>query len=101
MDEDFSYRLLIIDREPDLEVRLDVVRDLDEEPIVETALRVTRMEPTSAALTRTLTRGAFATRMVSLGIHLQAARLAAKRVPFVPHPKKRSSNQRQQLQEDR
>ncbi|MFW2383170.1 MAG: DUF1365 family protein, partial [Acidimicrobiales bacterium] len=54
-------------------------------------VRVTRSEPTTAALTKTLTRGALSTRMVSLGIHLQAAVLAAKRVPVVPHPRKRST----------
>lgn len=103
LDEDFGYRLLITDREPDLEVRLDVVRPDCDEPIVETAMRVTRSEPTSAALTRTLTRGALSTRIVSLGIHLQAARLAAKGVPFVPHPRKRNSDRthRKLVKEDR
>jgi DUF1365 family protein len=102
LDEDFEYRLVITDRDPNLEIRLDVFRPDAKEPIVETAVLVTRSEPTSSALTRTLTRGAFSTRIVSLGIHAQAARLAAKRVPFVPHPRKRSSHSSQHnpVQED-
>lgn len=102
LDEDFRYRLSITDRDPQLEVRIDVLRPRCDEPMVETAVRVTRSEPTPAALTRALTQGALSTRIVSLGIHAQAARLAAKRVPFVSHPRKRSSTGTQPapIQED-
>lgn len=89
LDEDYRYRLSITDDAPQLEVRIDVLSQDNPEPIVETAVRVDREAPTSAALGRALTRGALSTRTVSFAIHAQALRLAAKRVPFVPHPRKR------------
>ena len=89
LDEDYRYRLSITDRAPDLEVRIDVCPPDKSQPIVETAVRVTREAPTRATLGRALTRGALSTRTVSVAIHAQAARLAAKRLPFVSHPRKR------------
>jgi DUF1365 family protein len=91
LDEDYHYRLSIIDRFPELEVNIDVCEAASAEPIVETALRVTRSVPTPSVLTRALTRGALSTRLVSFAIHSQAIRLAAKRVPFIPHPRKRAA----------
>jgi DUF1365 family protein len=91
LDEDYRYRLTVTDRDPEIELRIDVLKPDLEQLVVETAVRVTRSEPTPAALTRALTRGALSTRIVSLAIHAQAARLAAKGVPFVSHPRKRSS----------
>lgn len=89
LDEGYHYQLSVTDNAPDLEVRIDVCGKDQSQPIVETAVRVTREAPTSAALGRALTRGALSTRTLSFAIHAQAARLAAKGVPFVPHPRKR------------
>ncbi len=91
LDEDYRYRLTLTDRDPEIEVQIDVLKAEHEQPVVETAVRVTRSEPTATALTQALTRGALSTRVVSLAIHAQAARLAAKGVPFVSHPRKRST----------
>ncbi len=93
LDEDYRYRLSITDDAPELEIRIDVLDRDNQQPIVETALRVGRERPTASALGRALTRGALSTRTVSFAIHAQAARLAAKGVPFVPHPRKRRPSQ--------
>ncbi|NNF55410.1 MAG: DUF1365 family protein [Acidimicrobiales bacterium] len=90
LGQDYFYNLRIIDRAPELELHIDVCSPDTDEPIVQTAVRVTRTEPTPGALTRSLFRHALSTRRVSFGIHSQALRLGLKRVPFVPHPKRHS-----------
>ena len=58
-------------------------------------MQVARCEPTRSALTNALRTNPFPTHRVSLGIHAEAARLWLKRVPFVPHPAKRTSEPKQ------
>ncbi len=91
LNQNYRYRLTLTDNDPELELRIDVCDPIDDVPIVETAVRVRRSEPTRAALHRTLLNDPFATRRVSLAIHTQAARLLAKGVPFVPHPRTKAS----------
>ncbi len=90
LGQDYFYKLRILDQDPELELHIDVCSPGIDEPIVQTAVRVTRTEPTPSALTRSLFRHGLSTRRVSLGIHSQALRLSLKRVPFVPHPKRHS-----------
>lgn len=104
LDENHTYRLTVsADTEPGhVELSLDVhpwstCRPADDSPvairsspIVETSLRLALLEPTAQNMTAALYRNPLPTHRVSLGIHLQAARLLGKRVPFVPHPKHRS-----------
>lgn len=87
---DYRYALTVTDDEPALAVRIDVC-DQASEPVVETEVRLTRRQPTRQILARTLAHDRFPTHRVSAGIHWQAAQLAAKRVPFVPHPKRKHS----------
>ncbi|MEJ7799840.1 MAG: DUF1365 family protein, partial [Ilumatobacter sp.] len=63
----------------------------DIRPILHTNLVVTRVLATRRALARSLWTSFAPTHRVSLGIHVQAARLWMKRVPFVPHPSRRST----------
>jgi DUF1365 family protein len=97
LDLDYRYRLSI---RPDPEqaerftLAIDVVRDTGPinpraVPVVETAVVVDRRPPTRANLGAALVRAPLSTHRVSLGIHTQAARLLAKKVPFVPHPKRK------------
>lgn len=68
-------------------VAIDVARpSAPSDPIVETRLAVELRSATRAELGRALRTNPIPTHRVSLGIHTQAARLAAKRVPFIPHP---------------
>ena len=99
LDEDHHYHLALTpgDDGRNFELTLDVVPSMGtqiggeatDDPVMETSLLVERRPPTTAALTAALARHPLATHRVSLGIHVQAARLVAKRVPFVPHPKRR------------
>ncbi len=91
LDEDFRYTLTLRDESPELGFGIAVLARHSDEPIVETAVRVTRQDPTPAALGRALFRDALSTRRVSFGIHAQALRLAAKRVRFVAHPSRRKN----------
>lgn len=88
LDEDHHYevRLRGTDR---LHLRIDVVPDGADRPILETGLSVGRATADRAELTRALFRRFASTHRVSLGIHWQAVRLGLRRVPFVPHPRKR------------
>lgn len=93
LDEDYLYRLSISGEGGggNLLVGIDVQRpDQDGEtpPVVETRLRLKLAVPTTKAMTAALYRNPLPTHRVSLGIHLQAARLLRKRVPFVSHPKR-------------
>ncbi|NNE95701.1 MAG: DUF1365 domain-containing protein [Acidimicrobiales bacterium] len=90
LHEDYRYRLTVSDLDPTLEVGINVLAADDDVPIVETALRVMRLEASKAAMTRALTRGALSTRIVSFAIHAQAVKLTLKRVPIVAHPRKRT-----------
>lgn len=90
---DYQYRLRCRQTENNsgrrLALDIDVV-DVDDLTVIHTALRLDHVDPTRDALTRSLRSEVFPTHRVSLGIHTQAARLLAKRVPFVPHPARRS-----------
>lgn len=90
LNMDYDYRLTIMSNEPELLIRIDVL-DSDGSAILETALTVERIAPTPTVLNRSAALDGFRTRQVSAGIHAQAAKLAAKRVAFVPHPRKSTS----------
>ncbi len=94
LGQDHRYRLRIATGH-DLHLELDVVGSVDRPPephpappILSTALDLQRIPASTRALRRSLLGAPLSTIRVSLGIHVQAARLAAKRVPFVPHPSK-------------
>jgi uncharacterized protein len=89
LDESHRYDLRLRGDDGHIEFGLDVVPDGMEDPIVVTGLTVERVPATRSALTRALFRPALSTHRVSWGIHWQALRLWLKRVPFVPHPRKR------------
>ncbi len=102
LDEEYRYRLTLamtLDGEPDadrhIELGLDVVpRSTGDggtiNPVVETRLQVQLLPPTRRNMKTMILQNPLPTHRVSLGIHWQAARLLAKRVPFVTHPVKRS-----------
>lgn len=98
LDEDFDYLFSVGQTEGDgrvdsrnLSVAVDVYRpDEVDEASVETRLELALEPATPRAMTSTLYRNPLPTQRVSLGIHWQAARLARKRIPFVPHPEKRT-----------
>lgn len=105
LDENYDYVLSVAQQplptrtptEPgrSLQIGIDVHRprsnetDRVDDPVVETALDINLHQPTPRTMTRALYRNPVPTHRVSLGIHWQAARLAAKRVPFISHPRKR------------
>lgn len=89
LDTDFLYQLRLLDRDDRIALDIDVVRPGQTDPIVHTALRVGRTEPTRKALGRLTWKRPASTRQVSAGIHIQAAHLIRKGVPFVKHPKKK------------
>ncbi len=92
LDEDHHYSVRLCSMDDDsLSLAIDVVPTGDDAPILETQLRVTRVPATRATLRRALVADMVPTHRVSFGIHAQALRLWLKRVPFVPHPSKRSS----------
>lgn len=59
--------------------------------VLETALNLDRRPATRRNLAETLRQDGFPTHRTSGGIHHQAARLLAKGIPFVPHPKRSTS----------
>lgn len=91
LDEDFRYDLRLRAVDQVVELQLDVVRDGEPRPTVHTHMSVTRVPATRRALSRALLTNIAPTHRVSLGIHVQAVRLWLGRVPFVPHPSKRST----------
>ena len=92
---DMTYRLQLSERRSSssdppcstLIVEISVV-DGGGEVILETAMTLDRCPATAANLAESLRRDGFATHRTSAGIHNQAARLLAKGVSFVPHPKR-------------
>jgi uncharacterized protein len=91
LDESFEYVIRLSDVEGHFDLGIDVVRPGSDQPVVATALRVVRRPADRAALTRSLATRFAPTQRVSFGIHAQAARLWAKRVPIVAHPRKRKA----------
>jgi len=90
LDEDYQYRCRVELSDKLVDVRLDVHRHGVEEPTVSTQLRLDRTPVSRSVLGRALRRPVFPTHAVSAGIHAQAVRLLAKRVPFISHPDKRA-----------
>jgi DUF1365 family protein len=89
LDEQWDYVVRLSSGDPgSIALEIDVMARDSDEVIVSTMLRVDRTPVTAGSLTRALVT-AFPTHRVSAGIHLQAARLWRKRVPFVAHPSKR------------
>jgi DUF1365 family protein len=84
---DHRYRLAVADRDDGIVVDIDVLEP-NGSVILHTALRTGRSTATRSLLGRSLRTRPAPTHRVSAGIHAQAARLRAKRVPVVPHPKK-------------
>lgn len=92
LDEAFRYDLRLRGSTGQIELDLDVVPHGADDPILVTAMSVSRIDATRASLRANLTANPFPTHRVSMGIHAQALRLWRKRVPFVPHPSKREDS---------
>ncbi len=89
LDESQRYDIRVRGDDDRIEFGIDVVPDGMDEPIVVTGLTTERVPATRSALSRALVRPFLSTHRVSWGIHWQALKLWWKRVPFVPHPRKR------------
>lgn len=91
-DEDFDYLIGIGETggadDPPIHIEIQLVSPGTNDLVLETALILDRVPASRSALSRHLWANPFATYRVSAGIHAQAARLAAKRVPFVSHPRR-------------
>jgi len=87
---DYQYRFRAAAGDDRVAVDIDVL-DPHEGLVVHTALRTERTPATRPVLTASLRSVPFPTHRVTAGIHAQAARLFAKRVPFVPHPHQTAS----------
>ncbi len=74
-------------RQPALTIAISV-SDRAGEVVLETGMNLERRPASSRSLAETLWRDGFTTHRVSAGIHHQAARLLAKGIRFVPHPKR-------------
>lgn len=85
LDEDHRYELVLRELNSELFVEVNLFRPNSEVAVIETELRLTRLPATPQVLRRAVTRNLLATHRVSLGIHIQAAKLWLKQVPFVPH----------------
>ncbi len=84
---DYRYELRIADRDDRVAIDIDVV-DRHGTLALHTSLR-TRREPADRVLLGAALRSVpLPTHRVSAGIHAQAARLWRRGVPFVPHPRR-------------
>lgn len=90
LGEDMRYRLAVDDRDDTVGVALDVATP-DGATIVATKLAADRRRAGPSTLRAATLRPVLPTHRVSFGIHLQAAKLWRKRVPFVAHPDKRTA----------
>lgn len=90
LDMDHRYQLSIQDRDDRVAVDLAVV-DPSGREVLHTVLRLQRRQATRQLLGDSLRSEPFPTHRVSAGIHSQAARLWAKRVPVIRHPTKNSA----------
>ncbi len=93
LDEDFVYRMEIDNSAGDyspFRMGLDVRPSSDASPILRTGLTLSRQPVERRVLSRELFSSLAPTHLVSAGIHVEAARLWHKGVPFVSHPEKRS-----------
>ncbi len=91
VDDRIEFELDVIDSSVDVSVTAALpIAAPTAAPTVHTSLNVTRAPATRAALSAAL-RVPLPTHRVSFGIHLQAAKLWFRQVPFVPHPSKRRS----------
>ncbi len=89
---DHEYRLRLADRDDRVEVAIDVV-DGDGAVVLATALSAERLTADRATVAAATWRPILPTHRVSLGIHVQAARLWRRGVPFVPHPNRHRESQ--------
>lgn len=94
LDEAYDYCVALwVDPAGDatLHLVIDVVAPGTNDAVVTTKLQLEREPASRGSLGRSLMRHVAPTHRVSAGIHAQAVRLWAKRVPFVIHPRKRRS----------
>jgi DUF1365 family protein len=85
LDTDHTYLLRLESSGSRLRIDLDVVTG-DQTTVLETRLVVEKQAPTARNVRRFALADPLATYRVSTGIHLNAARLWRKKVPFVAHP---------------
>ncbi|MEZ5379707.1 MAG: DUF1365 domain-containing protein [Acidimicrobiales bacterium] len=85
--QDYDYLIGVAAGEQ-LRIDLQLVDPTNETVALDTSLQLDRTPASRRALARNLWSAPLSTYRVSTGIHSQAARLAAKRVPFVRHPDK-------------
>jgi len=86
---DYRYDLRVADRDDRVAIDIDVI-DPEGAVAVYTALRTRRIPATRQNLAASLRSTPPPTHRVSAGIHVQAARLWRKGVPFINHPKRSS-----------
>lgn len=92
LDESFDYRLDLVDLDNHIDLSIDVIDRESNESVLTTRLDASRRQVDHEQLATALFTNVAPTHRVSLGIHAQAARLLAKRVPFVPHPRARKAS---------
>lgn len=85
LDEDHRYELSLREVDSELRIEIKLFGPGSATAVIETELCVERRPATRRALRRAVSHNLLATHRVSLGIHVQAARLWLKRVPYVPH----------------
>jgi DUF1365 family protein len=93
LDREMRYDLRVAADGDRLRIAVDVV-DTSEDagdqdgPLLRTFLDLVRQPATARVLSKTMLRQPFPTHRVSAAIHVEAARLWAKGVPFVAHPRR-------------